>query len=137
MAKSVTTGKTVKKTAAKKAVGKQKASSSKSAYDEKPWLESYPPDTPANIAPLAHNSVAELLEDSCRKFSGRPVFSCMGKTISYAELAEQSSVIGAWLQAHGLKKGDRVAIMMPNILQYPAVMMGILRAGCTVVNVNP
>ena len=61
----------------------------------------------------------------------------MGKTISYAELAGQSSVIGAWLQAHGLKKGDRVAIMMPNILQYPAVMMGILRAGCTVVNVNP
>ena len=137
MAKSTTAGKTNGKPAAKKAVSGQGAAASKSPYDAKPWLKSYPPDVPGDIAPLAYNSVAELLEDSCRKFSSRPVFSCMGKTISYAELAGQSSVIGAWLQAHGLKKGDRVAIMMPNILQYPAVMMGILRAGCTVVNVNP
>ena len=137
MAKSTTAGKTNGKPAAKKAGSGQGAAASKSPYDAKPWLKSYPPDVPGDIAPLAYNSVAELLEDSCRKFSSRPVFSCMGKTISYAELAGQSSVIGAWLQAHGLKKGDRVAIMMPNILQYPAVMMGILRAGCTVVNVNP
>ena len=137
MAKSTTAGKTNGKPAAKKAGSGQAAAASKSPYDAKPWLKSYPPDVPGDIAPLAYNSVAELLEDSCRKFSSRPVFSCMGKTISYAELAGQSSVIGAWLQAHGLKKGDRVAIMMPNILQYPAVMMGILRAGCTVVNVNP
>ena len=137
MAKSTTAGKTNGKPAAKKAGSGQGAAASKSPYDAKPWLKSYPPDVPGDIAPLAYNSVAELLEDSCRKFSSRPVFSCMGKTISYAELADQSSVIGAWLQAHGLKKGDRVAIMMPNILQYPAVMMGILRAGCTVVNVNP
>ncbi|WP_083649517.1 long-chain-fatty-acid--CoA ligase [Salaquimonas pukyongi] len=144
MAKSTTAGKTAKKTTARKtasrkpAASKRKpAASTKSPYAAKPWLKSYPPDVPSEIGPLPHNSVAELLEDSCRKFSSRPVFSCMGKTITYSELLEQSSVVGAWLQAHGLKKGDRVAIMMPNILQYPAVMMGILRAGCTVVNVNP
>ena len=148
MAKSTTAGKTAKKAAVRKPAAKKTASGkpaakrkaaspSKSPYAAKPWLKSYPPEVPADIAPLTYNSVAELLEDSCHKFSGRPVFSCMGKTISYSELLEQSSVVGAWLQAHGLKKGDRVAIMMPNILQYPAVMMGILRAGCTVVNVNP
>jgi long-chain acyl-CoA synthetase len=114
-----------------------KSASKQSAYDKKPWLASYPEGVPANIGPLKYQSVGELLEASCAKYADRPVFTCMGKTITYRELLAQSSIIGAWLQAHGLAKGDRVAIMMPNILQYPAVMMGILRAGCTVVNVNP
>lgn len=110
---------------------------SKSPYDAKPWLASYPEGVPADIGPLKYDSVADLLENSSKTFGAKPAFTCMGKTISFSELHGQSSVIGAWLQAQGLEKGDRVAIMMPNILQYPAVMMGILRAGCTVVNVNP
>ncbi len=114
-----------------------KKTTAKSPYDAKPWLASYPQGVPAEIGELKYNSIAELLEDSCRKFADKPAFTCMGKTISFKELHVQSSVVGAWLKAHGLEKGDRVAIMMPNILQYPAVMMGILRAGCTVVNVNP
>lgn len=126
--------KTATKTTAKPAA-KRKAA--KSPYDAKPWLASYPEGVPAEIGELKHASVAALLEDACKRFAAKPAFTCMGKTISFKELHEQSSIIGAWLQAQGIEKGDRVAIMMPNILQYPAVMMGILRAGCTVVNVNP
>jgi long-chain acyl-CoA synthetase len=110
---------------------------SKSPYDGKPWLESYPPDVPAGLEPLKHASLADLLDASCKQYSAKPAFSCMGKTITFAELARASASVGAWLKSKGLKKGDRVAIMMPNILQFPIVLMGILRAGCTVVNVNP
>lgn len=144
MATKPTPSKTVKKTAVtKKAPAKPAAkkatpkTSAKSPYDTKPWLASYPEGVPTDIGPLKYNSVAALLEDSCKRFGSKPAFTCMGKTISFSELHDQSSIVGAWLTAHGLSKGDRVAIMMPNILQYPAVMMGILRAGCTVVNVNP
>ncbi len=144
MATKPTPSKTVKKTAVtKKASAKPAAkkakpkTSAKSPYDAKPWLASYPKGVPTDIGPLKYNSVAALLEDSCKRFGSKPAFTCMGKTISFSELHDQSSIVGAWLTAHGLSKGDRVAIMMPNILQYPAVMMGILRAGCTVVNVNP
>ncbi len=108
-----------------------------SAYDKKPWLKSYPDGVPHSLPELEYASVAELLDSSCDQFADKPAFSCMGKTISFGELKQQSGIIAAWLQTRGLQKGDRVAIMMPNILQYPAVMMGILRAGCTVVNVNP
>ncbi|MGB7287650.1 MAG: long-chain-fatty-acid--CoA ligase [Salaquimonas sp.] len=133
--KSVATRKPVaKKPVAKKASPK---TSAKSPYDAKPWLASYPEGVPAEIGELKYDSVAALLEDACKRFNSKAAFTCMGKTISYGELHEQSSIVGAWLKAQGLEKGDRVAIMMPNILQYPAVMMGILRAGCTVVNVNP
>lgn len=104
---------------------------------DKPWLKSYPPGVAAEIPELQFQSVSELIEDSCVRFSDRDAYTCMGKTITYSELLEQSSTIGAWLQSKGLEKGDRVAIMMPNILQYPAVLCGVLRAGFTVVNVNP
>ena len=104
---------------------------------DKPWLKSYPPGVAAEIPELQFQSVGELIEDSCVRFSDRDAYTCMGKTITYSELLEQSSTIGAWLQSKGLEKGDRVAIMMPNILQYPAVLCGVLRAGFTVVNVNP
>ncbi|MFK5981186.1 MAG: long-chain-fatty-acid--CoA ligase [Rhizobiaceae bacterium] len=103
----------------------------------RPWLNSYPDIIPHEIAELEHASVADLLEESCRKFSSRPAFSCMGKTITYGELLAHSDRVGAWLQGQGLVKGDRVAIMMPNVLQYPIILIGILRAGLTVVNVNP
>lgn len=135
MATKPTTAKSAKKPAAKKVAAKRPRGGS--PYDKKPWLSSYPEGVPAEIGELRFNSIAELLESSCQRYGDKPAFSCMGKTISYSELGDQSSIIGAWLKAHGLEKGDRVAIMMPNILQYPAVMMGILRAGCTVVNVNP
>src|SRR5205814_3769091 len=78
-----------------------------------------------------------VFEESCGKFATRPAFTCMGKTLTFAELDSLSAAFGAYLQGAGLKKGDRIALMMPNILQYPVCLFGILRAGCTVVNVNP
>jgi long-chain acyl-CoA synthetase len=104
---------------------------------ERIWLKSYPPGVPADIDPAEYASLVELFEKSARRFAARPAFHSMGKTITYAELDRLSREFGAWLQAKGLSKGARVAIMMPNCLQYPVAMFGTLRAGCTVVNVNP
>jgi long-chain acyl-CoA synthetase len=103
----------------------------------KPWLESYPANVPAEMPPLAHSSIGDLLTEACRQYAGRPAFSCMGKSLSYGEIERMSTAFAAWLQSKGLAKGARVAIMMPNVLQYPVAMMAILRAGYTVVNVNP
>lgn len=105
--------------------------------EEKIWLKSYPPEIPHEIPELSNNSVAGLLEDACKNYASSPAFTCMGKTISYSELDAQSKIIAGWLQSKGLEKGDRVAIMMPNILQYTVVLPAILRAGYVVVNVNP
>ncbi|MDX8532858.1 long-chain fatty acid--CoA ligase [Mesorhizobium sp. VK25A] len=104
---------------------------------EKPWLKSYPKNMPAEIGALPYKSIGEFLVGACKQFAGRPAFVCMGKSITYAELERLSAAFGAYLQARGLEKGARVALMMPNVLQYPVAMMGILRAGYTVVNVNP
>jgi len=101
------------------------------------WLKSYPAGIPAEIGPLEHVSVAGLLEDSCRKFGPKTAFICMGKSMTYADLDRDSAKVAAWLQARGHVKGDRIAVMLPNVLQYPVVTMGILRAGLIVVNVNP
>lgn len=104
---------------------------------EKIWLSSYPASVPAEIAPLAHASLGALFEHSCNKFADRLAFSSMGRGMTFRELEAQSRKIGAWLQAKGLVKGDRVAVMTPNILQNPVIVYGILRAGLIVVNVNP
>jgi long-chain acyl-CoA synthetase len=104
---------------------------------EKAWLKSYPPGTPAEIGPLTHASVGAMAEASFVRYSARPAFTCIGKTITYAEMDAQTRAIGAWLQSKGLVKGDRVAVMMPNILQNPVAIFAVLRAGFTVVNVNP
>ena len=105
---------------------------------DKPWLKSYPPGMPAEISTWnQYKSIGALFEESCRKFAAKPAFHCMGKTISFGELDRLSRDFAAWLQAKGLKKGDRVALMMPNVLQYPVALFGILRAGLVVVNVNP
>ena len=104
---------------------------------DKPWLKSYPKDVPAEIGPLAAASIGDLMATSCKQYAGRPAFSCMGKMLTFAELERLSSAFGAYLQSTGLKEGARVAIMMPNVLQYPVAMMAALRAGYTVVNVNP
>jgi long-chain acyl-CoA synthetase len=101
------------------------------------WLEHYPPGVPATIDVNAYASVREVFEESCRKYGSRPAFTCMGRTISFADLEAMSARFGAWLQGIGAKPGTRVALMMPNILQYPICLFGALRAGCTVVNVNP
>lgn len=103
----------------------------------KVWLASYPPGTPAEIPPLAYESIGAALVHHCGEYADRPAFTSMGKAMSFRELEALSAGIGAWLQSRGLAKGDRVAVMMPNILQNPVVVYGILRAGYTVVNVNP
>jgi len=108
-----------------------------SAAADRPWLSTYPPNTPSDIAPLEHSSIAALIEDSFKRYADRPAFTCMGKTITYRDMEDYSTRIGAWLQSLGLEKGDRVALMMPNILQMPVAMAAVLRAGYTVVNVNP
>ena len=107
------------------------------AQPVKPWLASYPKNMPAEIGPLAAPSIGELLVVACRQFSANPAFTSMGKTLSFAEVERLSAAFGAWLQSRGLKKGARVALMMPNVLQYPVAMMAVLRAGYVVVNVNP
>jgi long-chain acyl-CoA synthetase len=104
---------------------------------EKIWLKSYPAGVPAEIDVNQYASLREVLEESCTKFGSRPAYSCMGRTITFAELDRLSAAFGAFLQGRGLTKGARVALMMPNVLQYPVCLFGILRAGCTVVNVNP
>jgi long-chain acyl-CoA synthetase len=104
---------------------------------EKIWLKSYPPGVPETIDVGAYESIRELFEESCAKYATRPAFTCMGKSVTFAELEALSAAFGAWLQANGCKKGSRVALMMPNIQQYPVCLFGAIRAGCTVVNVNP
>src|SRR4026207_134919 len=104
---------------------------------ERIWLKSYPPGVPADINPAEYESLVELFEKSVRQYADRPAFHSMGKGITFAQLDEMSRNFGAWLQSKGLGKGARVAIMMPNCLQYPIAMFGTLRAGCVVVNVNP
>ena len=105
---------------------------------EKIWLKNYPPGVPEEINPEEYPSLKHLFEEAFRKHAARPAFSNLGRTLSYAEMDELSRRFGAWLQMEaGLKKGDRIAMMMPNLLQYPVAMIGALRAGLTVVNTNP
>jgi long-chain acyl-CoA synthetase len=104
---------------------------------EKIWLKHYPQGVPAEIDINEYGSVRDVFEESVAKYAKRRAFTCMGKSITFADLDTLSRVFGAWLQAKGCTKGTRVALMMPNILQYPICLFGILRAGCTVVNVNP
>ncbi|WP_107310082.1 long-chain fatty acid--CoA ligase [Burkholderia metallica] len=104
---------------------------------DKIWLKSYPPGVPAEIDASPYPSVPDLLDESFRQYRDRTAFVCMGKGITYGELDTLSRQFGAWLQSRGLARGARVAIMMPNVLQYPVAIAAVLRAGYTVVNVNP
>ena len=101
------------------------------------WLKSYPAGVPADVDWKTYKSIGALFEESVAKFKDRDAFHCMGKTITFGELDAKSRDFAAWLQSKGLQKGARVAIMMPNCLQYPVALFGTLRAGYTVVNVNP
>ena len=105
---------------------------------EKIWLKQYPEGVPAEINTDQYASLKAMFEDSCRKYAERPAFSNLGTTLSFAELEKLSRQFGAYLQhGVGLKKGDRVALMMPNLLQYPVALFGVLRSGVIAVNVNP
>jgi long-chain acyl-CoA synthetase len=105
---------------------------------EKIWLKSYPPGVPADIDASQYASIRDIVQESFANFAARPAYSCMGKTLTYAELDRRSRDFGAWLQkGAGLAPGARVALMMPNVLQYPIALFGALRAGLTVVNCNP
>ena len=104
---------------------------------EKIWLKSYPPGVPAEIDPSQYSSLADLFEESFREYQTKPAFVCMGKQITYGELDALSRKLAAWFQSKGLTRGARIAIMMPNVLQYPVAIAAVLRAGYVVVNVNP
>ena len=105
---------------------------------ERPWLASYPAGVPQQIDPDEYPSIVSVLQSSLEKYRDRPAFSNMGRSITYAELDKYSKQFAAYLLGElKLKKGDRVAIMMPNCLQYPIAIFGVLRAGLTVVNTNP
>ncbi|MHB8951098.1 MAG: AMP-binding protein [Rhodoferax sp.] len=105
---------------------------------EKIWLKNYPPGIAAEVDVREFDSLREVLRRSCERFADLPAYSNMGASMSYAELDQHSRDFAAYLQnTLGLLKGDRVAIMMPNLLQYPVALFGVLRAGLVVVNVNP
>jgi long-chain acyl-CoA synthetase len=104
---------------------------------ERIWLKQYPPGVPSDIDVNQYSSLVALLEESFAKFADRKAFICMDKSISYRDLDEMSQALGAYLQSKGLARGARVALMMPNVLQYPVATAAVLRAGYAVVNVNP
>ncbi len=104
---------------------------------DKPWLKSYPEGVPAAVKVDSYRSLVALLEEAFRKHAQRDAAICMGQRLSFRQVDELSQALGAWLQAKGLERGSRVAIMMPNVLQYMVAIAAILRAGYTVVNVNP
>ncbi|GAJ71128.1 LOW QUALITY PROTEIN: long-chain-fatty-acid-CoA ligase [Vibrio sp. JCM 18904] len=105
---------------------------------DKPWLSRYPSDVPETINPEQYESLVEMFEQSVQKYADQPAFMNMGSVMTFRKLEERSRAFAAYLQNElKLQKGDRVALMMPNLLQYPVALFGILRAGCIAVNVNP
>ena len=104
---------------------------------DRPWLKAYPPGVPADIDPGSYSSLVALMEESFGEYRDRVAYSFLGKDVSFAETDSISQAFAAYLQGLGLARGDRVAIMMPNVPQYPMAVAAILRAGFVVVNVNP
>jgi len=104
---------------------------------ERIWHKSYPSGVPAEIAMDGVTTLVSVVRDSCRRYAEKTAYISMGKSIRYAELDALTRDFAAWLHANGLGKGDRIALMMPNLLQYPVCLFGALRAGCIVVNCNP
>lgn len=102
-----------------------------------PWLKHYPQGVPYEINPEAYPSILELMEEGFQKFAHKSAYACMGKELTYGDVDTLSRNFAAYLQSVGMQKGDRIAIQMPNVLQYPVAMFGALRAGLTVVNTNP
>ncbi len=104
---------------------------------EKTWLKHYPAGMPAEINADVYPSLVELMETAFKQFPAQPAYKMLGRSVSYAQIDEASRALAAYLQGLGLEKGDRVAIMMPNVPQYPVAVAAVLRAGFVVVNVNP
>jgi len=104
---------------------------------DKPWLNHYPPGVAPEINSSAYASLVELLDESFTRYAGRPAAVCLGAQMRFGELDDYSQALAAWMQARGLARGDRVAVMMPNLPQYMVAIAAILRAGLVVVNVNP
>jgi long-chain acyl-CoA synthetase len=104
---------------------------------DKPWLKNYPAGLPANIEPNEYPRLMDMVEESFKKYANSPAYVSMGKTLTFGDVDKLSTQFGAYLLSRGLEPGDRVAIMMPNLLQYPIALMGALRAGLVVVNTNP
>jgi long-chain acyl-CoA synthetase len=104
---------------------------------EKIWLQSYPKGVPAEIDIDHIPSLVALFEKACATYADKVAYISMGRTMTYAQLDEETKAFAGWLQSRGMQKGDRVALMMPNMLQYPVALFGTLRAGCVVVNCNP
>ncbi|MCB0569803.1 MAG: AMP-binding protein, partial [Phaeodactylibacter sp.] len=105
--------------------------------EHRPWLKNYPNGVPANIDPDSFATVVDMLEDTFQKYRKKPAFSCMGKELAFGQLDQLSRQFGAYLHSRGLEPGDKIALMMPNLLQYPIALFGALRAGLIVVNTNP
>jgi len=101
------------------------------------WLKSYPAGVETTIDESRIGTLVQMLQESFARNGPQVAFACMGADLTYRQVDRLSSAVASWLQSRGLGRGDRVAIMLPNVMQYPVVMAGILRAGCVVVNVNP
>jgi long-chain acyl-CoA synthetase len=104
---------------------------------QRSWLRHYPPGVAAEIDPARYPSLVAMFEESFRSYATRTACICMGKGLTYSELDDTSRAFAAWVQNIGLSRGARVGIMLPNVLQYPVAIIAILRAGYTVVNINP
>ena len=107
------------------------------ASDFRPWLKHYPANMPANIDPNTYKNLLEVLDITFRKYRYKTAFTCFGKDMTFDEVDRYSKQFAAYLHSRGLEPGDKLAIMMPNILQYPIVLFGALRAGLVIVNTNP
>ncbi len=105
--------------------------------EPRPWLKNYPSGVPANIDEDQYATLVQMVEEAFEKYRDKPAFSCMGKEITFEQLDKMSRDFGAYLHSRGLEPGDRIALMMPNLLQYPIALIGALRAGLVVVNTNP
>ena len=105
--------------------------------EERPWIKNYPPGVPANINPNEYQSIKEFAQECFKKYKNKVAFECMGKTLTYGNLDTMSSRFAAYLHSRGLEPGDKIALMMPNMLQYPIALFGALKAGLIVVNTNP
>ena len=104
---------------------------------QKPWLSNYPKNVPANIDPEKYCSLLEMLENACAKYAKKSAFACFGKEISYEQLNKSAAHLAAYFHSRGLEPGDKIALMMPNLLQYPISMLAALKAGLIIVNTNP
>ncbi len=105
--------------------------------ENKVWLENYPSGVPVKINPDAYTSLVDMIEETFKKYPDQVAFKCMGAQITFKQLDNLSYAFGAYLQQKGLEKGDKIALMMPNLIQYPIALFGALRAGLVVVNTNP